>query len=187
MLRVAILADTHGHLDSRVAELVAECDLAVHGGDIGNAGVLRALQPRQGRVIAVVGNNDIPRKWPEHERDLLAAVPEVAEVQLPGGILVAIHGHQLPARTRHDRLRRRFGRARAVVYGHSHRLAADRDATPWILNPGAAGRARTYGGPSCMILDASELRWTLRIERFEPLRRHPATSLRMAGKLQLSS
>jgi putative phosphoesterase len=186
MLRVAILADTHGHLDPRVAEVVAACDLAVHGGDIGNAGVLSALQPRQGRVIAVVGNNDMPRKWPAHERDRLAAVPEVAEVQLPGGTLVAIHGHQLPASTRHDRLRRRFGRARAVIYGHSHRLVADRAAEPWILNPGAAGRARTYGGPSCMILDASEVRWTLRVERFEALRRHPATPLHMPGKLQLS-
>jgi uncharacterized protein len=171
MLRVAILADTHGHLDPRVAELVAGCDIAVHGGDIGNAGVLAALQPRRGRVIAVVGNNDIPRKWPEYERDLLAALPELAELELPGGKLVAIHGHQVPAATRHDRLRGHFAHARAVIYGHSHRLVADQEATPWILNPGAAGRARTYGGPSCMILSASERRWTLRIERFEPTKR----------------
>jgi putative phosphoesterase len=183
MLRVAILADTHGHLDRRVAELVAECDLAVHGGDIGNAGVLRALQPRHGRVIAVVGNNDIPRKWPDHERDLLAAVPEVGELELPGGTLVAIHGHQLPAAGRHDQLRRRFGHARVVIYGHSHRLVADQNATPWILNPGAAGRARTYGGPSCMILDASEQRWTLRVERFEPLRRPSPRPVHRAGIL----
>ncbi len=59
MLRVAILADTHGRLDARVEALVADCDLAVHGGDIGNAGVLERLHPRQGRVIAVTGNNDI--------------------------------------------------------------------------------------------------------------------------------
>jgi len=34
-----------------------------------------------------------------------------------------------------------------------------------------------------MILDVSELRWTLRIERFEALRRHPAPPLHVAGKL----
>jgi putative phosphoesterase len=186
MLSVAILADTHGHLDPRVAELVTACDIAVHGGDIGNAGVLTSLQPRQGRVIAVVGNNDIPRKWPSYEHDLLQVVPEIAEVSLPGGILVAIHGHQVPASTRHERLRRRFAHARAVIYGHSHRLTADQDATPWVLNPGAAGRARTYGGPSCMILSASEQRWALRIERFEALKRHPDKFIRARRNDNLS-
>jgi putative phosphoesterase len=177
MLRVAILADTHGHLDPRVAELAATCDIAVHGGDIGNAGVLTALQPRSGRVIAVLGNNDVPGKWPIHERDLVGAVPEVAEIELPGGILIAIHGHQLPAADRHNRLRRRFRHARAIVYGHSHRLVADQDTIPWILNPGAAGRARTYGGPSCMILSACKHGWILRVERFDAInRKHRAVA-----------
>ena len=165
-MRVAILADTHGHLDSRVADAVAECDLAVHGGDIGNADVFARLRPRQGRVIAVTGNNDTPQRWPECDRRLLADLPEVAEIPLPGGCLAVIHGHQTPARDRHGRLRKRFPHARAVVYGHSHRLAADRDASPWLLNPGAAGRARTFGGPSCIILTVSALMWELEIRRF---------------------
>jgi putative phosphoesterase len=168
MIRVAILADTHGHLDHRVAVLVAGCDLAVHGGDIGNAGVLAALRPRQGRVIAVTGNNDLPGKWPQDERALLATLPAQAELPLPGGILAVIHGHRTPARKRHERLRKRFPHARALVYGHSHRLVADRDAEPWVLNPGAAGKARTFGGPSCMILTAAEHGWDLEIHRFEP-------------------
>ena len=168
MVRVAILADTHGFTDPRVAALVAECDLAVHGGDIGSAAVLADLRPRTGRVVAVAGNNDLPHKWPEAERSLLAALPEVAEVPLPGGALLVTHGHRLPARGRHERLRRRFPRARAIVYGHSHRLAADLDALPWVLNPGAGGRARTYGGPSCMVLTASDRAWELQVRRFEP-------------------
>lgn len=178
MIRVALLSDTHGRIDPRVLELVSGCDIAVHGGDIGNAGVLACLQPRGGRVVAVIGNNDLPRKWPEEERDLLAAIPEQAELELPGGTLAVIHGHQTPARERHERLRRRFPQARAVLYGHSHRLATDRDAMPWILNPGAAGRERTYGGPSCLILSAGEHRWDLRVWRFETTaarrRRFPA-------------
>ncbi len=71
MIRVAILADTHGQLDPRIDALVRGCDIAVHGGDIGNAGILARLQPVSGRVYAVRGNNDVPRKWPEHERGLL--------------------------------------------------------------------------------------------------------------------
>jgi putative phosphoesterase len=104
---VAILADTHGRLDPRVEALVADCDLAVHGGDIGNAGVLERLRPRQGRVIAVTGNNDLPRKWPPEQRHVLDDLREHEALALPGGTLAVIHGHQIAARNRHARLRRR--------------------------------------------------------------------------------
>lgn len=115
-MRVAILADTHGFVDPRVLDLLTRCDLAIHGGDIGGAGVLAALQPGQGRVIATAGNNDIPRKWPDHEHQALTALPQVSPVPLPG----------------------------------------------------AAGRERTFGGPSCMLLTATEHAWDLEIRRFEP-------------------
>lgn len=173
MVRVAILADTHGHLDPRIAALVAGCDLAVHGGDIGSADVLAALQPCSGRVHAVTGNNDVAAKWPPDEHGLLARIPPVARVSLPGGDLVIVHGHRLPANDRHRRLRALYPDARAIVYGHSHRLIADRDAEPWVLNPGAAGRARTYGGPSCLVLGAAATRWVVAIHRFQVL---PAAS-----------
>lgn len=167
MQRVAILSDTHGHIDPRILALVAECDLVVHGGDIGNAGVLARLQPRSGRVHAVLGNNDVPHKWPADERALLASIPWEARVDLPGGQLVVVHGHRLAAADRHARLRERFPHVRVIVYGHSHRLIADRDRLPWVINPGAAGRERTYGGPSCMVLNAAEHGWTLAVHRFE--------------------
>ncbi|MGC9008626.1 MAG: metallophosphoesterase family protein [Halothiobacillaceae bacterium] len=53
MIRVALVADTHGMLDERIAEIVADCDLVVHAGDIGAPRVLAALQPKSGRVMAV--------------------------------------------------------------------------------------------------------------------------------------
>lgn len=168
MVSVAILSDTHGVLDPRVAELVADCDLAVHGGDIGNAGVLAALQPRTGRVAAVLGNNDVPHKWPAADQHLLDTLPLELTEDLPGGRLVVVHGHRTPAKDRHAKLRRRFPDARAIVYGHSHRLVADRDAEPWVLNPGAAGRERTFGGPSCMVLRASHGGWSLAVHRYPP-------------------
>jgi hypothetical protein len=166
MVSVAILSDTHGVLDPRVAALVADCDLAVHGGDIGNAGVLAALQPRTGRVAAVLGNNDVPHKWPAADQHLLDTLPLELTEDLPGGRLVVVHGHRTPAKDRHAKLRRRFPEARAIVYGHSHRLVADRDTEPWVLNPGAAGRERTFGGPSCMVLRASHGGWSLAVHRY---------------------
>ncbi|EXJ17202.1 phosphoesterase, putative [Imhoffiella purpurea] len=165
-VRVAILSDTHGAIDSRVQEVVGTCDLAVHGGDIGRASILAQLQPRLGRVLAVFGNNDVARKWPEEDRRLLVHLPEWLEQPLPGGSLVLIHGHQVPARDRHRLLRGRFPNARVIVYGHSHRLVLDDAREPWVLNPGAAGRSRTHGGPSCLVLIATSGQWQVESYRF---------------------
>lgn len=167
-VRVAILSDTHGKLDGRIIDVVAGCKLAVHGGDIGGTRVLDALSPLVDRVIAVAGNNDLPAKWPAGESEQLAALPLEVHEPLPGGLLVVIHGHQIPANGRHERLRRLFPHARAVVYGHSHRLLLDYDRTPWVLNPGAAGRSRTHGGPSCLVLVAGHREWTVETHRFLP-------------------
>lgn len=168
--RVVILSDTHGELDRQIADMVTECDLAVHGGDIGGVAVLARLLPRSGRVYAVRGNNDVPRAWSVDERPYLAHLPDVVSVELCGGVLVVIHGHQFPAASRHAQLRARFPQARAIVYGHSHHLVVDTDESPWVLNPGAAGRVRTYGGPSCLVLSATETNWSLAVHRFAPSR-----------------
>ena len=170
-VRVAILADTHGWVDPRVVAIVAGCDLAVHVGDIGNAEVLNRLRPRRGSVWAVRGNNDRPVDWPSLDLDLLATIPAQVELALPGGTLMVIHGHQTQARERHERLRRRFPLARVLAYGHSHRLVVDQTAEPWVINPGAAGRNRTFGGPSCLVLIAREGEWQVETYRFQPLTR----------------
>lgn len=165
---VALLADTHGWLDPRIARIAARCDMAVHAGDVGAAAVLRELRPRTGEVIAIRGNNDVPEKWPEADHRVLETLEPEASVALPGGDLVVIHG-DVPGRAadRHDRLRAAYPEARAVVYGHSHRRIADTGEVPWILNPGAAGRTRTYGGPSCLVLVASVAAWSVHEHRFE--------------------
>lgn len=167
-LRVAILSDTHGCLDARVAAEVRRCELAVHAGDVGGGEVLDAMQPTQGRIVAVRGNNDTPEKWRCEEDELLHRLPREATLELPGGVLVVVHGDEAgrPA-GRHARLRARYPWARAVVYGHSHRFVCDRSGRPWVINPGAAGRARTYGGPSCIVLTATTSRWRLLVRRFQ--------------------
>lgn len=165
--RIALLSDTHGYIDPRVADVVRGCDFAVHAGDIGGLAVLRAMRPRAGQVVAVRGNNDNARQWRAVERSALDSLPEEARLDLPGGTVVVVHGDRVvPASQRHDRLRRRYADARAVVYGHSHRLVCDCEDVPWVLNPGAAGRARTFGGPSCLVLDARRDAWRVRVLRF---------------------
>lgn len=171
-MKVALVSDTHGYLDGRVAEAVAGCELAVHAGDVGSASVLDVLERVCGSVVAVRGNNDVPRKWPAGEADRLNTLPRLERLALPGGDLVIVHGDIFPTVRRHKRLRASFPHARAIVYGHSHRLVCDIEADPWVLNPGASGRARTYGGPSCVILDAASRGWHAAERRFPPRRRH---------------
>lgn len=165
-MRVAIVSDTHGAVDERVLELIATSEVCVHAGDIGAAAIIDDLE-RHCRLICVKGNNDVPNKWPGADRHRLDSIPNEARLKLPGGDLVVTHGHRHgPAKRRHQRLRADYADAQAVVYGHSHRLKCDTEQLPWILNPGAAGRARTYGGPSCILLMAHEDSWQLQVRRF---------------------
>ncbi|GAA0705644.1 metallophosphoesterase family protein [Dokdonella soli] len=164
-MRVLLLSDTHGTLDARIAALAHDSDLVVHAGDVGSAQVLSDLRKACPSVIAVRGNNDVPAKW-GGEQAALRTLEDHAEIELPGGVLVAVHGDRFPAAQRHARLRAAFPGARAIVYGHSHRIVIDDGALPWVLNPGAAGHARTFGGPSCLRLTATARRWNIELSRF---------------------
>ena len=177
---VALLSDTHGFIDPRILAEALACERIVHAGDVGGLAVLQALSRGPAPLLAVRGNNDIAGKWPPAERARLATLPLVARLDLPGGVLVVAHGHQVsPASRRHDRLRRAHPEARAVIYGHSHRVAIDQTSDPWVLNPGAAGRSRTFGGPSYIRLVARPELWTLELRRFSP-----AVSRRGGGELK---
>lgn len=179
-LRVVIVSDTHGELDHRIAREAVASDVVVHAGDVGSRDVLDALTPRDGKLIAVRGNNDVREKWQATDWELLESLPWEARVALPGGELVVVHGHRYgyPGR-HHERMRRDFPGARLVVYGHSHQKCADRSASPWILNPGAAGRVRTYGGPTFCLLHASDSCWDLETRHYPTAEkgsaRRPAT------------
>lgn len=167
-MRVAIVSDTHGFLDPRIADVVAGCDVAVHAGDIGGADVLLALQPRE-QVVAVKGNNDVPEKWAAPEVHVLETLPREAVLDLPGGPLVVVHGDDAGSvAERHKHLRERYPEARAIAYGHSHQLLIDDSDVPWVLNPGAAGRTRTFGGPSCLILECTVSDWKVEEFRLPP-------------------
>lgn len=165
--RVAIVSDTHTVLDVRIAAIIRDCDFAVHAGDIGCHEILQQMQPRIS-VIAVAGNNDYIGAWPAHQSDDVARLPHIAELHLPGGKLAVEHGHRHGHhRPDHDLLRAAHPSARAIVYGHTHKMVCDQsDAQRWVINPGAAGITRNHGGPSCLVLTASEAEWQVKQIQF---------------------
>lgn len=156
---VGILSDSHGYLDPRIAAAVNRCDYIIHAGDIFNAGVLQQLSPRR-QLIAVAGNNDIPAVWDAEERETVDSLPDKAQLELAGGLLIVEHGHRLGNHPDHDQLRWDHAEARLIVYGHTHHRVIDQQAEPWVVNPGASGKVRTHGGPSCLLLHASDEKWT---------------------------
>ncbi len=133
-LEIAIISDTHLPRGTRrlpdgcVARLKA-ADLIVHAGDLSTMSVLEELR-RYGDVVAVHGNVD--------DREVRAALPESTTIELPDGPRIGILHDAGPARGRHERLRKAFPHARAVIFGHSHiPLHEGREDGFQIFNPGS--------------------------------------------------
>ena len=159
--RITLLSDSHGQLAAPLIERLAGADLIVHAGDLGAGAVLRTLESIA-PVCAVAGNNDTAEQWPAGEAEICAQLPAVFRIELDGGVLVVIHGHQFPAvATRHARLRAAFPDAQCIVYGHSHRRCVDLQMSPWVVNPGASGVARAFGGAGGLLLTVSSQTWQL--------------------------
>ncbi len=167
-VRIAIISDTHGVIDPSIMEIIKSCDQVVHAGDICAASVLQQISEANPNLTAVTGNNDIAALWPAEDADIVNALPRTAELDLPGGKLCIEHGHiHGMHQPDHQLLRQAHPHARMIVYGHTHTMIVDDDQQPTVINPGAAGHTRTRGGPSCLILEASEAQWNVEKFRFE--------------------
>ena len=165
-IRVGIISDTHGHLDARIVEVLSGCDISVHAGDIMDGGVLESMKSATDEIIAVRGNNDIPGLWRTDNNNALQDLGDEAFFSLPGGDVVVLHGHEHGPKPCHSSMRECYPKARLIIYGHSHKLVCDHDLQPWVVNPGAAGLTRNHGGPSCLVLEASESSWEISQHRF---------------------
>ncbi len=158
-ISVAIISDTHAHLDERIANVIKQCDYAIHAGDICGEEILTAMQPKTGKVYAVAGNNDLFLQG--------GNIPHTLDIDLPGGKIAVEHGHNHGMhKPSHESLRKAHPDAKVIVYGHTHKMLQDKEALPWVINPGAAGATRTRGGPSCLVLKCSEPEWDVTEYRF---------------------
>ncbi len=125
VLRIGVVADTHGYMDAYVLELFAGSDLILHAGDIGDRRILDALEDLA-PVVAVAGNM---------AADGSLGLPTETTTEI-AGIRVAL-GHK------RKRLAKRLrtgsaGEFDLVVSGHDHVPSATWvDGALW-LDPGSA-------------------------------------------------
>ena len=125
MTRVGLISDTHGLLRPEAVAALQGSDFIVHGGDIGDAGILEALAAIAPLTV-VRGNND-REPWADR-------IPEAALLKAGGVLVHAIHDLSqlagVPAGVR------------VVVCGHSHKPKIEERAGVLYVNPGSAGPRR---------------------------------------------
>jgi putative phosphoesterase len=130
---VAVISDTHLPRANRripdacVASMRAS-DLILHAGDFTYPEVVDQLRGIGPPLEAVHGNVDT-----EEVRRLL---PEVREVRAGGARIGLLHDAG-PAAGRLERMRARFPKADAVVFGHSHIPLHEEREGFQIFNPGS--------------------------------------------------
>ena len=154
MLRVGLIADTHGLLRPEATAFLAGSDHIVHAGDVGDPAILDALAAIA-PVTAIRGNVDTDA-W-------AARLPETTRVTV-GGVTIYVL-HDLAAL---DVEPQAHGIC-VVVYGHSHKPSvAERDGVLFV-NPGSAGprRFRLPIAAAELIIDGSTV--TARIHEFATL------------------
>ena len=127
MLRIGLISDTHGLLRPEAAAFLKGCDFIVHGGDIGDAGILESLRA-MAPLTVVRGNND-REPWAD-------AIAETEFLKVGGVLVYAIHDlSQIdidPA----------GAEVRVVVSGHSHKPKIEEREGVLYVNPGSAGPRR---------------------------------------------
>jgi putative phosphoesterase len=127
LIRVGLISDTHGLLRPQAVEALRGSDFIVHGGDIGNAGILEALRA-MAPLTVVRGNND-REPWAD-------GIAETERVLFGGIGLYAIHDlSQLD-------IAPRAAGVRVVVSGHSHKPKVEERDGVLYVNPGSAGPRR---------------------------------------------
>jgi putative phosphoesterase len=130
---IAIIADTHlpragRRLPEQCLAQLHAAELILHAGDVSTQAALDDLAALGPPVVAVHGNVD--------EAALVRRLPGQLEVEVDRVCLAMTHDAGA-AHGRLARLRKRFPRADAVVFGHSHIPLHVAEDVFQIFNPGS--------------------------------------------------
>ncbi len=147
MVRVGIVADTHGLFDPVIEEHFRHVDHIVHAGDIGRESVIEQLKTIA-PVTAVSGNID------EYEK---SGFPRETVIELAGLRIAIRHilfeGGKLTKEGR-DFLDRRH--PDICIFGHTHQPKNEWLGETLLFNPGSAGPKRFKFPRSLGLLTVSE-------------------------------
>jgi putative phosphoesterase len=142
-MKLGIISDTHGFLDSRVVEIFKGVDHILHAGDLGPHELLIALQVIA-PVTAVLGNTDM---------FIDLKLTELAEL---GGRKFLLHHIVDPLELSASlKMEIRESKPDVVIFGHTHRRFYGHQDGTMFLNPGYAGKPKPNQDRSVAILDTA--------------------------------
>jgi putative phosphoesterase len=146
VIRIGLIADTHGLLRPDVHTAFAGVDRILHAGDVCGDEILDELA-LIAPVEAVFGNCDAP--WDRRLREAL-------DLTIGGVTIHVQHGHEL-GRPKPAQVAERYP-AQVCVFGHTHRQSISEIDGRLIINPGAAGPRRFDLLPSVAVLTINDER-----------------------------
>lgn len=124
--RIAVIADTHGRLPTRVAEAIRSADEIWHLGDFDNPMLVQSVRGLGPKFVGVLGNCDAGIDLPM-QVTLERAGYTFLLVHIPPGKLAG---------------------ADFLLHGHTHVPRDERIGSTRVLNPGSAGKANKGAPPS---------------------------------------
>lgn len=129
-MRIGVISDTHGFLDTRVRRIFEGVEHILHGGDIGPSTIIYELE-NIAPVTAVLGNTDGGLDFRETEVVLLAGrkflVHHIVDVRAPQELIAGRIEREAPD---------------VVIFGHTHKPHNEVVGSTLYFNPGYAGKPR---------------------------------------------
>jgi len=131
-MRLGIISDTHGTISTQALDALKDADHIFHAGDVGDPGVLKALQA-VAPINAVRGNMD-GGAWSK-------TLPPNDMIELAGTVFYLVHDlHTMDI----DPL---AAGVHVVISGHTHQPEIKHHNGILYFNPGSSSYGR-YGQPS---------------------------------------
>jgi len=133
-MKIALISDSHGYLDSAVLTHLREVDEIWHAGDIGEIEILDRL-PSGKNLRVITGNID------DHQARLI--YPEELVFDIEGVKVLMLHiGGKPPGYAKGVKDRIRTISPHLFVCGHSHicKVEFDKNLNCLYMNPGAVGQ-----------------------------------------------
>lgn len=156
MLKIALLSDTHNHIDPALVKYLSPCDQIWHAGDIGTITICDTLKKMK-PLVAVYGNVD--------GQDIRKEYPKVQRFMCEGVDVLMTHIGGYPGKYNPEVRKLIAAKSpKLFICGHSHILKViyDKQYNLLHMNPGAAGN---YGAHKVKTL----LRFTISGENIKDL------------------
>ncbi len=149
---ISVISDTHGVIDNKIVQNIIGSDVIIHAGDIMSTKILEELNNYSENVIAVAGNNDFPERYEsKKDKEIISKLKKVEHIRVADDLVTVEHGDRFGNHPSHIELRAEYPQSKLIIYGHTHYQVCDKTETPWVINPGAAGRTRNNDGGPCFM------------------------------------